>query len=169
MTLGQSYWYRAKAKSKPDIKLLIIGSGPLRSEIEKFIKRNRLEESVKFSGWLETVKDVSIAYNQSKVFINPSYNEGGPRVALEAMACGLPVITTKVGLMLDIIEEKQNGLFIDWEAEDIAKKILWTLTVQNEKLREEMAEEGYKTVPQFERKKAIENYAKNYQKIPIPP
>lgn len=149
-------------KSVPNIRLLIIGSGPLKSKIESFVKKNSLQKNVEFSGWLETINDVARAYNQSKIFINPSFNEGGPRVALEAMACGLPVITTKVGLMIDVPE---NVTFINWDPKDIAKKIFWTFDVQNKKLIAETAEKGHQAVKQFERKKMIENYAESYKKL----
>lgn len=148
---------------KPDIKLIIVGRGPLENKIKEYITKHKLENNVFFSGWLPGVEDVAKIYNQSKIFVIPSFNEGGPRVALEAMACKVPVITTKVGVMLDVIESGENGLFIDWNSKDIAEKILKLL--KDENLRKKIAENGYKTVQQFERKKAIKNYAMSYQKL----
>lgn len=153
----------------PNIKLIIIGDGPLRSKIQKFIKKNRLENNVEFAGWLPTIKDVAKIYNQSKMMVMPSFNEGGPRVTLEAMACKVPVITSKVGVMIDIIKhpavagQVPNGLFIDWDVKDIKDKILSLLN--NENLRKKIAENGYKTIQQFERKKAIKNYAQFYKNL----
>jgi len=80
-------------------KLIIIGSGPLEGKIKKYIKKHKLESNVKFAGWLSTTEDVAKVYNQSKIMVMPSFNEGGPRVNLEAMACGVPVITSRVGLV----------------------------------------------------------------------
>lgn len=147
----------------PNIKLVIIGSGPLESKIKKYIKKHNLQDNVVFAGWLPTIEDLARIYNQSKILVMPSYNEGGPRVTLEAMACKTPVITTKVGAMIDVIEHKKNGLFIDWSSKDIAEKILMLL--KDENLYKKIAENGYRTVWQFERKKAIENYAMTYQKL----
>ena len=93
----------------------------------------------------------------------PSFNEGGPRVTLEAMACKVPVITSRVGVMLDIIKEGENGLFIDWNPKDIADKIM--LLLKDNSLRQKIAENGHQTIQQFERKKVIENYAKFYQNL----
>jgi len=145
------------------ISLIIVGDGPLKPKIQKFIQKNHLENDVELAGWLPTINDLAKIYNQSKIMVMPSYNEGGPRVTLEAMACKIPVITSRVGIMLDIIKDGENGLFIDWDANDIAQKIILLLT--NENLRQKIAESGYQTAQQFERKKVIENYAKTYQNL----
>lgn len=152
-------------RSLKNVKLIIVGSGPLEDKIKHYIKRNKLEKNIVFAGWLPTIKDLAKIYNQSKIFIMPSFNEGGPRVNLEAMACKVPVITSKVGVMLDIIEYGENGLFIDWSQEDIAEKI--TKLLKDENLRKKIAEKGHKTVQQFERKKAIQRYADAYKNLLI--
>jgi glycosyltransferase involved in cell wall biosynthesis len=122
-----------------------------------------LQDNVEFAGWLPTIKDLARIYNQSRIMVMPSFNEGGPRVTLEAMACKVPVITSRVGIMLDIIEDGENGLFIDWDAKDIAEKIL--LLLQDENLRKKIAENGYNTAQKFERRQAIKNYAETYQAL----
>lgn len=147
----------------PNFKLVIIGIGPLEDKIKKYIKKNKLEKNVEFAGWLPSVKDLAKIYNQSKILVMPSFNEGGPRVNLEAMACKIPVVTTKVGMMLDIIKHRENGLFINWDVDDIAEKIKLLLDDRN--LYKKIAENCYKTVQQFERKKAIKNYAESYKKL----
>lgn len=144
-------------KEKHDIKLLIIGSGPLKKELTEFVEKNGLKENVFFSGWLATSDDVARAYSSARVFVNPSYNEGGPRVVLEAMACGLPVITTSVGLMPDIIKDGENGLFTDWTAEDMAEKV--SKLLKDKELQNKFVAAGLELVKQFERKEAIKNYA----------
>lgn len=153
-----------KAKIQiPNIKMIIIGSGPLGVKIKTFIKNNNLENNIEFVGWLETSEDVARIYNQSKIFIMPSFNEGGPRVNLEAIACKTALITTRVGIMPDIIVDNENGIFIDWAADDVSKKIIKLLG--NNNLREKIAESGHITAQQFERKKMIKNYAEAYQNL----
>ncbi len=146
-----------------NLKLIITGSGPLKKKIGKYIKKHKLENNVFFSGWLPGAEDVAKVYNQSKIFVMPSFNEGGPRATIEAMACKIPVITSRVGVMLDIIKHKENALFIDWDVDDIVEKIL--LLLKDESLRKKIAENGYQTVQQFERKKIIKNNAKAYQNL----
>jgi glycosyltransferase involved in cell wall biosynthesis len=145
------------------IKLIIIGDGPLKSNIKKFITKNNLQSSIELAGWLPTINDLAKIYNQSKMMVMSSFNEGGPRVTLEAMACKVPVITSRVGIMLDIINDGKNGVFIDWDVKDIVNKIM--LLLKDDDLRLKIAENGYQAVQQFERKKVIENYAKTYQNL----
>lgn len=144
-------------EKKPDTSLLIIGSGPLKKSIQEYIKDNDLEKNVHLSGWLETLNDVARAYNSARVFINPSFNEGGPRVVLEAMACGLPVVTTRVGLSLDIVKDGENGLFIDWSPNDVANKINDLLN--NQKMQDKFSCAGLELVKKFSKEPAIRNYA----------
>jgi len=151
-----------KVKSQK-LKLIIIGDGPLKSKTQKFIKKNNLENNIEIAGWLPGTEDLAKIYNQSKTLIMPSFNEGGPRVTLEAMACKVPVITSRVGIMLDIIKDKENGLFINWDINDIVEKI--STLLNNENLQEKIAKNGYNLVRQFERKKAIKNYAEAYQNL----
>jgi len=150
-------------QSKPDIKLLVIGSGSELDRIKLNAKRYTLNANIFFSGWLPTLEDVARAYNSARVFINPSLNEGGPRVVLEAMACGLPVITTRVGLMLDIIKNGDNGLFTDWNPHGIADRILHLLYSEN--LQKKFSSAGLELVKQFEKKAAIKNYAEKLKNL----
>ncbi len=150
-------------KQKPDIKLLIIGSGPELGRIKLLVTHYKLQTNIIFSGWLETLEDVARAYNSADIFINPSLNEGGPRVALEAMACGLPVITTKVGLMRDIINDRENGLFSGWEPAELAEKII---RLHNDSgLQSEFSTAGRELVKQFEKKAAVRNYAEKLKQM----
>jgi len=145
------------------VRLVIIGSGPLENKIKTYIKKHKLEENIEFAGWVPTTQDLAKIYNQSKILVMPSFNEGGPRVTLEAMACKVPVITTEVGIMLDIIKDEENGLFIDWDVKDISEKIIKLL--EDKDLYKKIAENGYETAQSFERKEAIKNYALTYQEI----
>ncbi|MBI2676577.1 MAG: glycosyltransferase [Candidatus Yanofskybacteria bacterium] len=150
-------------KQMPDIKLLIVGSGPEKMNLKSRIKNQGLENNIEFSGWLETSYDVAKAYNSAKIFVNPSFNEGGPRVALEAMACGLPVITTRVGIMNDLIKDGENGLFAGWEPKAIAEKI--TYLFGQPELQKKFGQAGQAIAGQFERKKMIRNYADKIKQL----
>ncbi len=146
-----------------NFKLIIVGDGPLKNKIKDFIQKNKLQNNVELTGWLSDSSEIAEIYNRSKIFVMPSFNEGGPRACLEAMACKVAVITTRVGTMLDVVQDGENGVFIDWKIIDIAEKTINLL--ENNDLREKIAENGFKTVQQFERKKMIKNYAETYQNL----
>lgn len=152
----------AKEK-RPDIKLLIIGQGPERKNLELQTINYKLQTNIIFSGWLETTRDMAMAMNSAKIFVNPSLNEGGPRVVLEAVACGLPAITTKVGLMHDLIRDGENGLFTDWEPAKMADKILQLS--DSVSLQSKFSEAGLIIAQQFEKKATIRNYAEKLQSL----
>lgn len=98
-------------KTFPDVKLLIIGSGPDSATLEKLAEEKGVAESVIFTGSLE--RDILIRYlRASDVFIlNTSY-EGFSHLILEALAVGIPTITTKVGGNVEIIEHARNGYLV---------------------------------------------------------
>ncbi len=145
-----------------DSKLLILGDGEEKKKLVKMVKSLKLSESVEFLGWVHHT-ETTRTYNKADVLVMPSYSEGGPRVCIEAMACGTPVICTKVGIMKEIIEDGVNGLFVSWDPKDIAEKIVHML--KNPELRRKIGMEGIKTARQFEYKELIRNYALSYRQL----
>lgn len=147
----------------PDIFLQIIGSGKLKNYLEKEVKNRNLVNNVEIIEWLATREELVRSYNESIGHIMTSYNEGGPRVSLEAMACGIPTISTKVGIVNEIIKSGINGFLVDWKANDIAKAIIWV--AQNKAKAQKIGAAGAKTVAHFELTKSVSNYAESYRSI----
>jgi len=145
------------------LKTLIVGDGPLKESLKSKVKNLKLENQVIFHGWAKDSQEVAELMNKSKILVMPAYNEGGPRVVLEAMACGLPIITTRVGLTLDIIKDGENGLFVDWTPRDMAKKVSYLL--QNKELAAQFSRVNLSLVPNFEKKETIKNYAEKIKAL----
>lgn len=141
----------------PYVTTLIIGDGPERCSLEEEAKKLNLSERVKFCGWLSENKEVYRAMQSGKIFVVASKSEGGPRVALEAMALGLPVVSTRVGVMSEVIQDGVNGMFTSGDPKDIAGKVLQLL--HDADLRERMDLEARKILEKFERKALIAAYA----------
>lgn len=93
-----------------NIRLQIIGSGELKESLISLAKRNQL--SVEFLGNMPYEKLPNFI-NAADIFVVPSLYEGNPKVLLEAMACGAPVLATKVPGIENIITHKENGYLCD--------------------------------------------------------
>lgn len=98
------------AKSKKNFRLLIAGEGPLKNKFITYCKTNKLQNYVEFLGIVQHDKLNNI-YQKSHVFVLPSLNEALGNVTLEAMACGLPIITTNTGAAE--LVNKANGIIVD--------------------------------------------------------
>jgi glycosyltransferase involved in cell wall biosynthesis len=64
-------------------------------------------------------------YHSLDVYVCASRTEGTPNPCLEAAACGLPVVTTRVGNMPELIRDGENGFFVERNVADIATKLEW--------------------------------------------
>jgi glycosyltransferase involved in cell wall biosynthesis len=106
-------WTELRKKRK-NITLLLLGSGGLdihncETELEAYVTAHGLQESVTFAG---DVRNVHEYVQASDIFVFPTENEGFPLALVEAMACGLPAISTPVGAIKDIITHMEDGLIV---------------------------------------------------------
>jgi glycosyltransferase involved in cell wall biosynthesis len=116
-------------KEVPDVKCMIIGDGPEKRRLEKMVYDLGLEANIEFTGFLADHNDVISYIKSSKVFVLPSIREGFGIVALEANACGLPVITVnhKMNAACDFINNNGNGFICELSEEEITEKIFIAL------------------------------------------
>lgn len=90
-------------KSYPGVGLVIVGDGSLKAGLEKLVRKLGLEEIVIFEGW----SDKTIIYFLSAdLFLNTSNYEGFGRTLMEASAAGCPIITTDVGIVGEVLNNK---------------------------------------------------------------
>jgi glycosyltransferase involved in cell wall biosynthesis len=78
----------------PNARLLVVGAGPLRAELEALAKQLGVDDCVHFLG---TFRDLNPIYNALDVLIQPSVSEAFGLAALEAMACGVPIVVSASG------------------------------------------------------------------------
>jgi len=150
-----------RAISNLNIKLVIFGNGSQKKDLENFSKQ--LKTDVEFKGNIPN-KDLPKEFNKSKLFILPSLYEGCPKVLLEAMACGLPVIGTNVYGTDEIIKHKENGYLCGTDSASIRKAI--TEVLNDKKLQEKMGINTRKTILEnFRLEKILEKEIKIYQTL----
>ncbi len=99
------------AAAAPGMRLVIAGDGSARAEAERRAAELGIGDRVRFAGWI-TGREKLDAFAAADVFVLPSHFEGFPNVVVEAMAAGLPVVTTPVGSVSDVIESGKNGLLV---------------------------------------------------------
>jgi glycosyltransferase involved in cell wall biosynthesis len=97
------------------VRLLLIGSGGLdlhncEAELKAYVSTNGLRDTIHFTG---SVLEVEEYLQASDIFVFPTESEAFGISLIEAMACGLPVISTSVGGVKDILEHSKNGLVVE--------------------------------------------------------
>ncbi len=109
---------------KIPMELTLVGSGPELKKCKEYVIQNGLENNVKFAGEIPHHKLPAIL-SQHDIFCLPSRSEGFPAAPLEAMGCGLPVVSSNVGDMEEVIVESFNGfLFKSESVVDLANKLI---------------------------------------------
>lgn len=106
-------------------------------------------------------------YHEMAVYVGNSEDdiEEGPLGLIEAMACGIPVITTKAGEASDIIKDRENGIIIEFNNQqnlEIALKAFFAMTPEQ---KNKMREEGWDTARKMSQEKMATEYEKMYYKI----
>jgi len=96
----------------PGIRLKIAGSGPLLAELRELADSLGLGDAVTFMGRLERAEVVAL-YRDGDAMLNPARVDNMPNSVLEALACGLPVISTNVGGVPFIVEDGRTALLVD--------------------------------------------------------
>lgn len=115
-----------------DIKLLMVGDGRLRRNLERKANKLGISNKVHFLGLRDDVQEILAA---SDIFVIPSLAEGMSNALLEAMAVGLPCIVSDIEVHREMIKDGENGLlFKTGNAKDLSKKILFL--ANHEEMRE---------------------------------
>jgi len=112
----------------PDIRVLIIGEGPEYLKLKHLIDEKKMNDSIHLCGFYPNHDDLIAQLKSSKVFVLPSTREGFGISALEALACGIPVVTVDhpANAIRDLITEN-NGFLCPLSAEDLAKTMCLAL------------------------------------------
>lgn len=107
---------RVAKEKTPDFHVTILGDGVIRNELEQKIKDNNLSSVVEFPGFTDNVNEYLI---NSDIFILPSKDEGFPMSILEAMRISLPIISTNIAGIPEMLHNGYNGILIEPNENDI--------------------------------------------------
>jgi glycosyltransferase involved in cell wall biosynthesis len=145
---GHDYLLDAVAQlheNLPDLELLIVGNGPRHGYLENIIRNlpTTLQGKIHLAGHRDDVENALAAMD---VFALPSYaNEGVPQALMQAMAMELPVVSTAVGAIGELVENDVNGFLVAPKAvEPLAEALARLLTDIN--LRKKFGQAGRQVV-----------------------
>ena len=143
-------------------KLILIGDGPDRSECERLTRELNLQKDVHFLGKQDGLPEILGA---SDLFLMPSQSESFGLAALEAMSCGIPVISTSVGGLPELNIHNETGYIS--EIGDIDRMTRYTLDLlTNEKKYNEFSKNARnRSVKFFDKKIIIPQYEEYYDKV----
>lgn len=150
------------AQKYDNIKLIIVGDGELRGELERQVKNLKLEGIV---GFLGLRRDIESILGAMDIFILASVFEPFGIALIEAMSMEKPVIGSASGGIVEVIEDGVNGfLFSPGDPRDLAEKV--DRLIGNEKLRKEIGMRARKSVEEkFEAKKYVRRLESIYDDL----
>ena len=93
----------------PNARLILVGDGPLKATLQRLTQELNLDSSVHFAGQRSNIREYISLFD---VFVLASTRESLPRAAREAMACGKPVIATRVGATKEVVYHGESGLLV---------------------------------------------------------
>jgi L-malate glycosyltransferase len=155
---------RVLERVKKDVpaKLVLIGDGPERSDCERLARELGLHDDISFLGKQDCLIQL---LSTADVFLMPSQSESFGLAALEAMACGVPVVSSSVGGLPELIVHNQTGFIAEiGEIDTMAKYVVQLLT--NEKKYRLFAENSRARAEQrFNKQLIIPQYIQYYEKV----
>ena len=143
-------------------RYIIIGNGEMRVELEKYAEELGIKDMVEFRGW---VKDLKAIYEGLDIVALTSLNEGTPVSLIEAMAGARPVVATRVGGVLDIVQDGKSGYLVESEdVEGFSRKLIDL--IKDPEKRRKFGEYGRSIVKErFSKERLIKDTEKLYNNI----
>jgi len=151
-----------KVQEEIPSKLILVGDGPDRSECERLTRQLNLGDKVKFLGKQDGLVEILAS---SDLFLIPSQSESFGLAALEAMACGLPVISSSVGGLPELVRHNETGFIA--EIGDVDRMAKYTIDLLTNKKKYNLFSENsrLRAVNKFDKSKVVPLYEDYYKQI----
>jgi len=144
------------------LRLIIVGDGPLRAELEQLVKDLDVQDSVWMAGNRDDVPELLRLLD---LFVLPSLGEGISNTILEAMAVGLPVVATDVGGNPELVEDGVNGRLVPTGDTQALASVMEQLVWQPELLRSMGIHSQAKAREQFNWERTVAEYLTVYDEL----
>jgi glycosyltransferase involved in cell wall biosynthesis len=133
------------ARGPKNIFLRVAGNGREEGWLQEEVDRRGLKQHVRFLGYVHHGPDLLALYKESDIFVLPSLTEGLPQTLLEAMACEVAIVATRVGGVPGLIRDGKNGLLVNpGSAREICLAV--ERIINDHELRGQLARGGRETV-----------------------
>lgn len=145
-------------------RLLLIGDGPHKDVLKDNVREMNLDNAVEFKGYVE---NLPMELSAADIFVLPTLSEGFPITIMEAMAMELPVVSSRVGAISELVLDKQTGLLVEPEnPEALADAIIYLLSHPDD--AKKMGQAGRDRIHSvFHPKKGIEQMESLYERLVI--
>jgi L-malate glycosyltransferase len=155
---------RILSRIKKDLpaKLVLVGDGPDRSECERLTRELDLQNDVIFLGKQDGLAEI---LNAADLFLMPSQSESFGLSALEAMSCGIPVVSSSVGGLPELVIHNENGFIAEFGDVDRMAKYALELLTNKKKYKLFAKNSRDRAVKAFDKKLIIPKYVSYYEKI----
>ena len=152
-------FYEVRKKLKA--KLLLVGDGPDRSDCEQLVRELEISEHVRFMGKQDALVEL---LSVSDIFMIPSQSESFGLSALEAMSCGVPVISSSVGGLPELNLHNETGYIA--EIGDVDRMAKYAVDLLSDKKKYELfSKNARKRAEDFSEDKIVPKYEKFYEQI----
>jgi glycosyltransferase involved in cell wall biosynthesis len=142
-------------------KFIVVGDGELRADLEKEAERLGIKDEVLFLGFREDLENI---YADLSILVLSSLNEGLPVAIIEAQSASVPVVSTSVGGVDELIEDGITGYLVPKKDPDALADAMERV-LRDEEGTERMVEEAKKRVKRFEAEKMVRAYEELYEEL----
>lgn len=144
-----------------NVELTIVGGGALKDELERLVAQRNLSNAVHLCGRVES-EEMPVLYRRHDVFVGASMQEGMSNAMLEAMASGLPIVTTRCEGVDELVAD--NGVIVDGAEPAALARVIGTLAADCE-ARRAMSVAAGRRAKKFTWTSAAERYIELYKQV----
>ena len=155
--------YKENSFNYKDLQCKIVGTGPMKKNLESLVEEKSLKNNVSFCGFVEKHEDVLKIINSSHIFCIPSKVEGFGIVIVEALGCEVPFVSSNIAPLMEA-SGKKGGLFYQVENyKDLAEKLKTLL--ENQELYNNFKNEGKEQYKKYQGKYIAGKLDKHYKSL----